>query len=113
MKSSEILLAAKKKISNPENWCRFFNAKIDDIETNYNDPLANKWCLVGAIRSSLETSGRSSLETSGKELSYFYEAIKFMGIPFLCLTFINDNSSHSKVISLLDKAISLAQENND
>ncbi len=107
MKASEILVAAKAKIAQPENWTKGAYARDAEgslAETNSSEAFC--FCMVGALQS-----------VDDREHHYARRAVPFL-TRVVCelsptdswLTTFNDTHEHHEVLQAFDVAIRLAQD---
>lgn len=98
MKSSEILRAAKKLIENENNWIKgAFALDDEDNEVLGNDKKACKFCSLGALQCVQNTRELPSL--------YLRDAANTTSVSRF-----NDDHSHQEVMEMFDKAIALAEK---
>ena len=120
----EVLIKARNKIANWENWCRFTVAKRPCYEADFpfdetaliscgaQDPLACQWCATGAVTSAIPLVSYDAAPTAFN----CYNKIKVAAVEALnaaCPNSINDivgyndhaETRHSEIISVFDKAI--------
>lgn len=100
MKPSECLKAAKKLIENEENWIKgAYALDNEDNEVFGNDKKACKFCSLGALQCVQNTTDLPSL----------YTYLKQVASP-VSITWFNDENSHQEVMQMFDKAIELAEK---
>jgi hypothetical protein len=107
MKTSEILKAGKALIEKPENWMKSTMARNSNGEPVYsaNCETAVSWCSAGALRKA------SPYDTCTQEYKKAVSKLQYAcegGI----ITF-NDTYNHSEIMEAWDKAIQLAEAEND
>lgn len=94
--TKEILIAARKTIENPGNWCRGAVAlDAENQPVGSWDSSACKWCAYGAI---------SKFAGFGSELMRVLDTLE----DHLCGVKIgdyNDTHNHAEVLAMFDKAI--------
>lgn len=102
MKPKEILIAARAKIENPENWTQgSYSRNIDGVTIDSpKSKAAVCWCSRGAIIAISET-----YEDEDLAMSHLRNAIES---KYPTVVGFNDSSTHVEVLSAFDRAISLA-----
>lgn len=113
MKPSEVIINAKALIATPDKWTQ--RAPARDANGIREDPLDDRavcFCIMGALlKASQKVSG-------GYNRRSFYESIsifdKIPEIPISIPVFNNSpGRKHEEVLELFDKAIALAQKEED
>lgn len=117
MRNSDILRKARKKIEEPECWTKG-NWAIDDygdsVESVSED--ATIFCLAGAIRSAIFSEDPGTIKGKSHPCCvYIMDAIKYKTGNDDYITSFNDldKTMHSDVLEVLDKAIEVAQLEED
>jgi len=94
------LIAARKLIEKPENWCQWSLAKnIKGEPVKINDPTAFSFCIIGALDKII-----------GKETpySYNYNERDLLFSVTSNPAVLNDSSTHKEVLETLDAVIKLS-----
>ena len=101
----ELLVKAKKLIKDKDNWCTRAFAR-DSFGTSVlpADKSACKWCASGAVLC-VESAYPESSETRALQL---LETFAFCHSA----AYTNDEYGHAAVMTMYDKAIAYAKENN-
>ena len=111
----EILVKARNKIENPENWCKKAKARTVEPDANNTgcmiachscDPKACQWCATGAI---------DSVIPSNVVRRYFENRVKAKILlseicPMHSIISYNDHKTtlHKDIIRVFDRAIEIA-----
>ena len=106
MKTVDFLKKARTFIEDEENWCQRAVAEREDgIRTQVTDPAAVKFCALGCLTklkwelypasSSPESDYHNAWTALSRQLPEEYESVANF----------NDDSEHSRVLRLFDKAI--------
>lgn len=101
MTTVEILRAARELISDPARWTKGACARDRKGEPLYAgyDPQAVRWCAFGAV----EKIGRTNRER--------FAAVDVLNkASYSWLPAVNDNEGREAVISVYDRAIALAEQ---
>jgi|SRR6478609_5560456 len=104
MNAYDMLVLARAKIANPNNWTQGTPA-ANAFGKNVCacDPSAVKWCSYGACVAAVgdipDFNWYKPLEAAVKELGFTGTVVSF-----------NDTSTHTEVLALFDKAIELAAD---
>lgn len=109
MKTSEILIAAKALIENPENWVRgdYARPAKDSSDSIYgNDPKATCFCSLGALQ---RINNDEDHCTTGHE---YLHHVAMTGYD-KSIVDVNDEHDHQEVMALWDKAIEKAKQDED
>lgn len=99
----DTLIAARAKIASPDLWLKGLNAKdVEGTPVEPDDPLACKFCIIGAIRSAEAATDKKTFHKAYKHLKHY--------LPSKCDNFgsiFNDapETTHADVLSLFDRAI--------
>lgn len=106
-KPSEILIAAKAVISDPENWTIGFIARdVNGNPAGAKQSNAVCWCSVGAyykVVADIDTETNASIAFNC--LVRAAESFAFDSVAGM-----NDSNNHATVMSVWDKAIELAKQ---
>ena len=111
MTTLEILRAARELISDPARWTQgAFARSFSGENLAYgNDPRATCWCAYGVLEKiSGEKQFYSAPGHTELNNSCFTESEKLFSVPA-----INDNGTHKDVLALYDRAIALAEQEED
>lgn len=110
MTPRELLIEARKKIKNPENWTKGSYAKDKDgNKVDYKSTVATCWCTLGAIYSNASTI--LDWVNVKKAVNILQDTLHTDGVDnFHNIVIFNDSHSHGKILSLFDKAIKLAKK---
>lgn len=104
MTAKEILVAARKRIEKPENWCQgTFARKADGSGCSLLHHLACQWCAGGAVAATRVGKWR---DTVGATMLLHSEAARLGG--FASLEALNDKTDHDTVMKMFDNAIARA-----
>jgi len=104
MNVKETLVAARKVIANPENWCKGSTLQTPDGECTSYVQEATKFCAIGAIHKALNTP--DTAVTADFEITYaaLTETLESLGIqPYVGE--YNDSVDHPTILKLFDLAI--------
>lgn len=115
--AKEILIEARAKIQNPENWTKGVYARAKSgKETLPNSKDAVSYCSIGAIFSVLNfSSSVDSCYISYQQQKEYYVAFasltdcmsEISGSRVLTLSLFNDdpNTTHEEILDLFDRSI--------
>jgi hypothetical protein len=101
VKTSEILIEAKRLISDPGNWLKMSFSNADDPTS----PRATKFCAAGSIHRAAGQPMIIGAHTRGGPFEFFRQAIGQKHIGDW-----NDEHTHEEVMSAFDRAIELAKK---
>lgn len=100
----QFLVAGRKLIENPENWCQIYLAKDSNgEEVTPLDPRACRWCTYGAAR---KVTNESPYMTGVTPMLDKAANLLSEDEPIGAMTF-NDTYHHKEVLAMWDKAIEL------
>lgn len=113
MKTSDLMIEAKKLIDTSEKWTQGnFATDKYGMEVSYASEKATCFCSLGALRSVAYKEWRSTCEL--KELdeakSFINTAIDNTSPNIWGIAGFNDTSTHEEVMDVWDDAIKLAQK---
>jgi hypothetical protein len=104
MTTTELLIAAKDKISNPKNWTTHAAAKdVYDKQISVYSKEAVCWCSMGAVESLVDP-------TMGILIEKAWQRLREAAGCFI--SEYNDSHTHEEVMELFDKAIELGDAYN-
>ena len=99
----EILVAARAKIADPENWC--IGTLAEDACKNTVEPWAPaaiRWCAQGAIFSIVRHGGGTQ--------DYALQVLSILrGTAGTTVHMVNDIGGHAAILALFDRAIARLQ----
>lgn len=104
----ELLRGARTLIARPENWCQSWyavgrNKSEWEIVVEPNDPRAERFCSLGALRNQL---GIGVTQTLRGEHPLYEEAVTALaGTMRMKVPDFNDSRSHAEVLDAFDRAI--------
>jgi hypothetical protein len=106
MTDLEALQAARKKIEKSENWCKKRLAE-DPFGNSVSpcSPDACKWCTVGALRAIHESAGNCFTPN----LLGWEVLLSVAGTPSLVAFNDSEETTHTEVLAIFDKAIAELQ----
>lgn len=97
----KVLIKARAKIENPNNWCQWYYArdKFNHL-VSYQSNTACKWCITGALFAT-DTS------QAGERLAAWARLEQSLPVGYEGVVVFNDSefTQHSDVLKLFDKAI--------
>ena len=110
--AKDILVKARNKIAEPENWCKSVSSRRKTA-TGYevcsvDDPKACQWCATGAVASVV------TLGSIRKRCDEYVKANDLLDIfsVFDSVVFYNDHkkTSHADIVAVFDRAIEAADQ---
>lgn len=106
MTNSEILVAARKLIEKPGNWCQGAYAKDANGDyVDFDSLSATRFCVGGA----LDRVFRSEAAFNRPGYKEIRQVLNTLSSPLSFLSF-NDGTDHAAVLDLLDKGIAHFRE---
>lgn len=102
MTTLEILKAARELISVPERWTQGAAARHKNGNViGWNTANASCWCSTGAVM-------KCGLHHADSALSLLAEVTSVGSVPYY-----NDTHTHAEVLAMFDRAISIAEAENE
>lgn len=114
MNALEILIAAKAKIENINNWCRIVYATDNKGQSiHYRQPSACKFCARGAIGSvsplPIISPTDCKLHPDEHKAIRIINEVSFDNYGLISIIAVNEDIGHSAVMNCFDKAIKILE----
>jgi hypothetical protein len=102
----EILIKARAKIENPDNWLTGLTAMDSSGNSVFaSDPKACKWCLGGAVESLIPERDPSGVLYSGRQYLAALDRLALKHHNKSTFVLVNDDIGHEAALKLLDLLI--------